>query len=393
MSDLLIFVASIGLLTFIAWTAAHTPYYLRLFIAYCLFFTTPVLTYFGLMAPLTGFNSSSTSYYGITFLTPFLALLLVTNSAQICAAPRSFFFVAVNPIYLTCGPIPRSIQLNPRRSLNAIWRRFRVIQNDIIIGIFFISVIAPSFNLPQLKQSIQPIDVLIFGAFFEGYVYFNFAGYSMLAWGLMRLIGIDVVRNFAMPFSATSVVEYWQRWHISLSHVLSELFFKPSKLYLGVYGAAALTFLSSALWHGVTVNFFMWGLLHALCWSCSRLLYQYYHRTWIQISLLIFSIVIGRILFSESDFHILIEKFNTLFNTKEWVDYHLAEIIITSSFKTKFGLFLGGLLVSVEFIFFRKFYSPKYYEYLKKPWVSILLLTCSVLLGVYGDEGAIYGRR
>ncbi len=393
MADLLIFITSVGLLTFITWIAAHTHHRLRLVIAYSLFFTTPVLTYFGLMAPLTGFNSINTSYFGITFLTPFLALLLATKSAQICATPRSFFFVVANPIYLTCGPIPKSTQLKTRRSWNAVWRRFRVIQNDIIIGIFFISVVAPSFSLPQLKQSTQPVDVLMFGAFFEVYVYFNFAGYSMLAWSLMRLFGIDVVRNFAMPFSSTSVVEYWRKWHISLSHILSELFFKPSKLLLGVYGASILTFLVSAMWHGATLNFLIWGVLHAACWSVSRWLFLRQSHKSIQIFLLIFSIVIGRILFSESDIHILQLKLGSLFNTTEWSNYHVGNILKTVNLKTQFGLALGLCLVIIEFNLTKNRYRVRYYAHLKKPCVSVFLLACSVFFGVYGNEGAIYGRR
>jgi alginate O-acetyltransferase complex protein AlgI len=393
MIDLLIFFINVGLFTFITWVAAHLSNKLRYFVAYCLFFTTPTLTYFGLMAPLTGFDRANTSYFGLSFLTPFLALLLATKPTQILIKPLQFILVAANPLYLTCGPIPKSILVNVRFSLRTLKRRFLIVQNDIIIGICFITVIAPSFGLPQLKHSMQPIDVLMFGAFFEGYVYFNFAGYSMLAWSGMKLFGIDVVRNFAMPFSSTSVVEYWKKWHISLSHVLSELFFKPSKLHLGVYGAAATTFFASAVWHGVTANFLIWGVLHAVCWSLSRWLYLRNQHISVQVFLLIFSIVIGRILFSESDLHILALKFGSLFNASEWSNYHIDHILKSASLKTQLGLFLGLSLIVAEFILSKKPFYAKYYEYLKKPWVSIFLLICSVLLGVYGDEGAIYGRR
>jgi alginate O-acetyltransferase complex protein AlgI len=393
MTDLLVFFINVGLFTFITWVAAHLSNKLRFFVAYCLFFTTPVLTYFGLMAPLTGFERTNTSYFGLSFLTPFLALLLATKPIQILTKPLQFILVCVNPLYLTCGPIPKSILVNLRFSLRTLRRRFRIVQNDIIIGICFITVIAPSFALPQLKHSMQPIDVLLFGAFFEGYVYFNFAGYSMIAWSAMKLFGIDVVGNFAMPFSSTSVVEYWKKWHISLSHVLSELFFKPTKLHLGVYGAAAMTFFASAIWHGVTINFLLWGLLHAFCWSCSRWLYLHSKHSFLQISLLIFSIVVGRILFSETDTLLLAEKFNTLFKIHEWTKFNLTKIINTSSFKTKFGLILGLLLIVAEFIFHHKSNKFKHYEHLKKPWLSILLLGISVMLGIFGGEGAVYGRR
>lgn len=393
MTDLLVFFINVGLFTFITWVAAHLSNKLRFFVAYCLFFTTPVLTYFGLMAPLTGFERVNTSYFGLSFLTPFLALLLATKPIQILTKPWQFILVCANPLYLTCGPIPKSILVNLRFSLRTLRRRFCIVQNDIIIGICFITVIAPSFALPQLKHSMQPIDVLLFGAFFEGYVYFNFAGYSMLAWSVMKLFGIDVVRNFAMPFSSTSVVEYWKKWHISLSHVLSELFFKPTKLHLGVYGAAAMTFFASAIWHGVTANFLIWGVLHAACWSLSRWLYLRHQHISAQIFLLIFSIVIGRILFSESDLHILALKFNSFFIASEWENYHVVHILKAASLKTQFGLFFGLSLISAEFILAKKSFQVKYYEYLKNPWISIFLLACSIFLGVYGDEGAIYGRR
>lgn len=379
----------------IAWGAAHAPEAIRRLIAYALFFVTPVLTMAGLIGPLTGFDRASTAqaYFGLSFLTPFLALLLITDAARIRASPFTFLAVTVNPVYMECGPIPRSARLRLRIRWRVLWRRLRVVQGDMIIGAFFVSILAQAFSpFLLLKGSLQPFDVLFFGMTLEGYVYFNFAGYAMLAWSVLRILGVDAPRNFAMPFSAASVVEYWKRWHLSLSNVLRALFFKPGRPYLGVYGAATMTFVASALWHGMTLNFVLWGFFHAACWSLSRWLYTRQAANWLQITLLACSIVIGRILFAESDTEILMLKFAALLDLPAWGDCHAFDLMASLSMKKRLAFLSGIGLILTESWFSRRA-RHRHYPHLKTPLVSTLLLACVVFLGIFSEGGAIYGQR
>jgi D-alanyl-lipoteichoic acid acyltransferase DltB (MBOAT superfamily) len=91
------------------------------------------------------------------------------------------------------------------------------------------------------------------------------------------LLGIDIVRNFNSPFTATSVTEFWRKWHISLTNWFYEYVFNPIVIAfrnLGSYSIALailLTFGLSGIWHGADWKFGVWGLLHS-----AAMIYEYY---------------------------------------------------------------------------------------------------------------------
>lgn len=379
----------------VSWGAAYAGGTLRRLVAYTLFFVTPAMTVAGLMGPLTGFDRANAGgdYFGLSFLTPFLALVLLTDATRLKTSPLGLWVVGLNPIYMSSGPIPGSGRLRFRMHWRVLWRRLRIVQGDMIVGAFFISLARAFASLLSLKDSMQPLDVLLFGVVFEGFVYFNFAGYTMLAWGALRLMGVDAPRNFAMPFCSTSVVEYWKRWHISLSHVLRELFFKPWRNWLGIYGAALATFVASAVWHGVTLNFVFWGFFHGACWGTSRWLYTRHAGKWLQIPLLIFAIVVGRILFAESDTEFLAQKLAALLDLAAWRETAgVSAVWDAMTIKQVVALFVATGLVLTEHWFARRMRRQDY-RHLKTPWISTWLLAGVVFFGNFGEGDAIYGQR
>jgi len=101
-------------------------------------------------------------------------------------------------------------------------------------------------------------------------IYFDFAGYTDMALGMARFFGIRLSENFASPYSARSVMEFWRRWHMSFSKWILGYIFKPLQLSwrsLGKAGTAfalGITFLASGLWHGFGWGFAAWGALHGL---------------------------------------------------------------------------------------------------------------------------------
>ena len=95
-----------------------------------------------------------------------------------------------------------------------------------------------------------------------------FSGYSDIAVGCAKLFGVDLTENFNKPYSARSIKEFWNRWHISLSSWLRDYIYFPiggSRVRTGrwVFNIT-LVFFVSGLWHGASYNFIIWGLLHAL---------------------------------------------------------------------------------------------------------------------------------
>ena len=98
-------------------------------------------------------------------------------------------------------------------------------------------------------------------------LYADFAGYSILAMGVARCMGISIIQNFNRPFFATSISGFWRRWHMSLISWLTDYIYTPLsysfrkwKLW-GIYIALMLTFFISGVWHGASVSFIVWGLI------------------------------------------------------------------------------------------------------------------------------------
>ncbi|RMG16050.1 MAG: MBOAT family protein [Planctomycetota bacterium] len=112
-------------------------------------------------------------------------------------------------------------------------------------------------------------------------LYFDFSGYSDMAIGLGRVFGVRLPLNFDSPYKAVSVVDFWRRWHMTLSRFLRDYLYIPLggnrrgkvRRYLNLL----LTMFLGGLWHGAGWNFALWGLLHGgyLClnhaWSALRL--------------------------------------------------------------------------------------------------------------------------
>jgi D-alanyl-lipoteichoic acid acyltransferase DltB (MBOAT superfamily) len=108
-------------------------------------------------------------------------------------------------------------------------------------------------------------------------IYFDFSGYSDMAIGLALLFGIRLPVNFRSPYKAASIIEFWRRWHITLSRFLRDYLYIPlGGNRLGEqrrYFNLMLTMLLGGLWHGAGWNFLIWGGLHGL-YLCANHLWQ-----------------------------------------------------------------------------------------------------------------------
>jgi alginate O-acetyltransferase complex protein AlgI len=99
-------------------------------------------------------------------------------------------------------------------------------------------------------------------------IYCDFSGYSDMAIGLAKMMGFDLPENFRLPYLATSLVDFWRRWHISLSTWLRDYVYLSigglRKRAFNRYRNVILTMLIGGLWHGAGWNFALWGLLHGI---------------------------------------------------------------------------------------------------------------------------------
>ena len=120
------------------------------------------------------------------------------------------------------------------------------------------------FDFPNLYTGAETL-IAVYAYAFE--IYYDFSGYTDIALGSAMLLGIKLPANFNMPYAASSIADFWRRWHISLSNWLRDyLYFslpgKRSKI--APYANLVLTMLIGGLWHGASWTFVAWGALHGV---------------------------------------------------------------------------------------------------------------------------------
>jgi alginate O-acetyltransferase complex protein AlgI len=133
--------------------------------------------------------------------------------------------------------------------------------------------------------------------FFAIQIYCDFSGYTDIARGLSKTMGVELMLNFNYPYHAATVGEFWRRWHISLSTWFRDYVYMPlggsNRSQVITYRNVLIVFLISGLWHGASWHYVAWGLLHGLVLLTERLANKYQlvlNKTWGSIKT--FSIII-----------------------------------------------------------------------------------------------------
>lgn len=185
---------------------------------------------------------------------------------------------------IVAGPIERASTLLPQitslKTFNKefIKKGFALISIGMLRKLFIADplglVIGQIFAEPQYYKSIEIVIAIVL---YPIQLYNDFAGYSSIAIGVAKLFGFDIISNFKQPFLSKSIVEFWRRWHISLSFWLRDYLFTPLRLKyrdkgnLGIVYSTMLTFFICGLWHGPTWGNVLWGLIHGIYLSSSVL--------------------------------------------------------------------------------------------------------------------------
>ena len=176
---------------------------------------------------------------------------------------------------ITQGPIERAKNMLPQFNfpLTVDYDMLRDGLLEIIWGYFLKLVVADRLAIYVNNVYADPMEAvgfttLVATVFYTFEIYTDFAGYTHIAIGISRILGIDVMENFKCPYLASSIAGFWRRWHISLSTWLRDYLYIPlggnrkgtARKYLNIM----IVFLVSGLWHGAGWTFVVWGLLHGL---------------------------------------------------------------------------------------------------------------------------------
>ena len=189
------------------------------------------------------------------------------------ALPHYALFVTYFP-HLIAGPILHHKDMIPQFEQPATRRPD---PHLILCGLMIFAI--GLFKKTGLADSIQPLVAVAFGAgnpsFDQAWIgalaytfqlYFDFSGYSDMAIGISLMFGIFLPLNFNSPYKATSIVDFWRRWHMTLSQFLRDYLYIPlggnRRGLILRYVNLMITMLLGGLWHGAAWTFVAWGALH-----------------------------------------------------------------------------------------------------------------------------------
>ncbi len=208
-----------------------------------------------------------------------------------CHAEKDFVLFGVYMAYFpkfVSGPIERFPEFSARlRKTGEIkfWDRGRLSSafTYMLYGYFMKLVIADRLSpiVTALFEAPESYDSLLLAAGAFSYtiqIYCDFAGYSFIAIGCSKLLGISLTANFVTPYFAESITDFWRRWHVSLSGWLRDYLYIPlGGNRKGLFVKCANTmivFLVCGMWHGAGLNFLAWGFLHGAYSIADALLRQ-----------------------------------------------------------------------------------------------------------------------
>jgi alginate O-acetyltransferase complex protein AlgI len=219
---------------------------------------------------------------GISFFT-FTQIAFLADTykglARECNFAHYALFVTYFP-HLIAGPILHHKEMMPQF---AHARTYRFNYENMAVGatIFFIGLfkkvvladsmatyVAPVFDAPKMEITLSFIEAWCGAICYGLQLYFDFSGYSDMAIGLSRLFGVTLPLNFHSPYKSVNIVEFWRRWHMTLSRFLRHYLYIPlggnrhgiARRYANLF----VTMVLGGLWHGAGWTFVIWGALHGL---------------------------------------------------------------------------------------------------------------------------------
>lgn len=257
--------------------------------------------------------------------------------------------------------------------------------------------------------------------FFAFQIYADFSGYTDIALGSARLFGINLNNNFNRPYFSSSIKEFWNRWHISLSTWLRDYIFLPLAYYLSniikrekylniskekwVYFIAIMTTFSiCGIWHGVGWTYLIWGILFGVYLTYSNWTgglnkkirkqlhikkYSNYYKTY-KILVTFCLVLITWVLFRANNITDAFNIYRKIFAFDGKIFFGATSEVMNSTFHSLIAIFM---LLSFEVI--REYFSERYLFFKNPGWIHksifyALLMTSIIFLGVFDGGQFIY---
>jgi len=320
-------------------------------------------------------------------------------------------FLSFFPLILS-GPIERANNMLPqfKKQINLdfalitqgiklmLWGYFMKLVVADRIGIYVDAVYG---NIGQHNGT----SLMLASMLYSIQLYADFGGYSLIAIGTAKILGIDVMQNFKRPFFATSMSEFWRRWHISLISWLTDYVYTPLSFTFrrfkiwGIVIAIMITFLISGIWHGAGLTFIIWGLIQGTFLSIEALTnkgrtsFQTKHNLNKRIWYIVLSCIVTFVLFSASMVFGRAKDLNDALMVYSKIFSGIIHIPYRDGYTMMYSFIGFTILILKEF---RDEYYPDHFLLFENKnviirWLSYYAVIFMILyFGVFGQEKFIY---
>jgi alginate O-acetyltransferase complex protein AlgI len=213
-------------------------------------------------------------------------LLFITFFPQLVAGPILHHKETIPQFYK-----PQMYRWSSRNLVNGSLMFLFGLIKKVIFADGVVGYVAPVFDTAKNGGTLTVGDAWIGALAYTVQLYFDFSGYSDMAIGLSLIFGIKIPINFNSPYKATNIIQFWRRWHMTLSNFLRDYLYIPlggnRKGEFRRYVNLFITMLLGGLWHGAGWTFVLWGALHGSYlvinniwqWFRTRILWQNAERT------------------------------------------------------------------------------------------------------------------
>jgi alginate O-acetyltransferase complex protein AlgI len=336
---------------------------------------------------------------GISFFTVTQIMYLVDVYEELIPASSLFdhaTFVSFFP-YVISGPLSRAGRIIPQfpKLGGSTGERSARISRGVYhfsLGLFKKVVLADAFariaNFGYANvASLTSVEAWLVSIAYVLQIYFDFSGYSDMAIGTACMLNIDLPRNFDAPLRSLSLIEFWQRWHISLTGFITTYLYTPilksfKKATLVTASIATLASMGIAgLWHGPSWNFVLFGLIHGVglvvnqVWRKKKLPKPFHPLSWFLTFLLV---NVAFIFFRSPTIPAAIHLLGRLVSVHQAFGFQtLSTVAAATGMKMK--IFGGPLLLGVILAFYGKSSEERAREFVPS-YANSLLAAASVLV-------------
>lgn len=294
---------------------------------------------------------------------------------------------------LVAGPIER-----PNNLIHQFKKDHSLTQKNILIGCLWMArgfmkkmLIADplSYFVDKIysdPHSYQSGTLMLATYFFAIQIYCDFSGYSDIAFGTARILGIRFSKNFLKPYNSRDISEFWRRWHISLSSWFRDYVYIPlggsRRGFVRVIINTMIVFLVSGLWHGANWTFIAWGAVHGLYIAIYLMMKRFGMPTlpkFLAVFITFNAVSFAWIFFRAKDMNsawFIIEK---IFLNYSWTWHEAMEIIAESKMSFVWPL-LTLIVIRYIFALSKDIFSREYFS--NSSLVKLSMNALSLLLGI-----------